>query len=318
MPCILKDAHGGGWRDVYVCSSIEELIDFYDESGKLTMVVQEYIKWDQFVRCLCIGQENILPIKYDPKQRKYHVEHEHLSPEVGARVVDDALRRNPPVFLDGKVGHPEAILLEPLARVQDRLVLSLRRDDVAPTILVEPRGALDGQIVRLGRAGGPDELLRVALDERGDLLHASALPVHGRAIAENQPLALRCGDTLTHLALRYAGHRRQLRRRQAWVPLEQLQKLGSSCDWERTRFTMDGVEGDAAIDFRTEGSGGGSTFMRLRETSNTPPNGAGDAMHLYFKDDKLIIQFNDGGTIRYKYLDLTGTGVTWQHSTSAP
>ena len=26
LPCILKDAHGGGWRGVYVCHSIEELI----------------------------------------------------------------------------------------------------------------------------------------------------------------------------------------------------------------------------------------------------------------------------------------------------
>ncbi|HEY0305030.1 MAG TPA: hypothetical protein VGC44_08650 [Longimicrobiales bacterium] len=90
MPCILKDAHGGGWKDVYVCNTLDELIAHYNESGRLTMVVQEFIKWDHFVRCLCIGQEEILPIKYDPKERKYHVEHDHLSPELGARVVDDA------------------------------------------------------------------------------------------------------------------------------------------------------------------------------------------------------------------------------------
>jgi hypothetical protein len=92
MPCILKDAHGGGWKDVYVCHSLEELIRNYDGSGQLTMIVQEFIKWDHFVRCLCIGQEEILPIKYDPKERKYHVEHDHLSPELGDRVVADALK----------------------------------------------------------------------------------------------------------------------------------------------------------------------------------------------------------------------------------
>ena len=43
LPCILKDAHGGGWRDVYVCYSLEELIHHYDHSGLLTMVVQEFI-----------------------------------------------------------------------------------------------------------------------------------------------------------------------------------------------------------------------------------------------------------------------------------
>ena len=90
MPCILKDAHGGGWKEVYVCRSKEELIHHYDHSGLLTMIVQEYIEWDQFVRCLCLGQEDILPIKYDPRERRYHVEHEHLSPELGQRIVDDA------------------------------------------------------------------------------------------------------------------------------------------------------------------------------------------------------------------------------------
>lgn len=90
MPCILKDAHGGGWKEVYVCRSKEELIHHYDHSGLLTMIVQEFIEWDQFVRCLCLGQEDILPIKYDPRERRYHVEHEHLSPELGKRIIEDS------------------------------------------------------------------------------------------------------------------------------------------------------------------------------------------------------------------------------------
>ena len=47
MPCILKDAHGGGWKEVHVCRSLEELIDHYDRSGLLTMVVQEFIEWER-------------------------------------------------------------------------------------------------------------------------------------------------------------------------------------------------------------------------------------------------------------------------------
>jgi hypothetical protein len=91
MPCILKDAHGGGWRDVYVCKSLDELIAHYNSSGRLQMVVQEFIRWEQFVRCLVIGQEDVLPMRYDPGERRYHVEHEHLSRELGARVVEDSL-----------------------------------------------------------------------------------------------------------------------------------------------------------------------------------------------------------------------------------
>jgi hypothetical protein len=91
LPCVLKDAHGGGWRDVYICHSLEELIRSYDESGRMTMVVQEFIHWDHFVRCIALGQEEVLPIKYDPGERRYHVEHEHLSPELGRRIVEDSL-----------------------------------------------------------------------------------------------------------------------------------------------------------------------------------------------------------------------------------
>src|SRR5882672_1401286 len=54
------------------------------------MIVQEFIEWDQFVRCLALGQKEVLPMKYDPKERRYLVEHEHLSPELGERIVKDS------------------------------------------------------------------------------------------------------------------------------------------------------------------------------------------------------------------------------------
>ena len=91
LPCILKDAHGGGWRDVFVCRSMDEVIHHYDSSGLLTMVLQEFIEWEHYVRCLVLGQEHVMPMKYDPKERRYLVEHAHLSPELGKRIVEDSL-----------------------------------------------------------------------------------------------------------------------------------------------------------------------------------------------------------------------------------
>lgn len=92
LPCVLKDAHGGGWKDVFICRSLGELIDHYDRSGLRTMIVQEFIDWDQFVRCICLGQEEILPIRYDPRERKYILDHAYLTPATGERVVADALK----------------------------------------------------------------------------------------------------------------------------------------------------------------------------------------------------------------------------------
>lgn len=92
LPCVLKDAHGGGWKNVSVCHSLDELIWHYNQSGLLTMVVQEFIRWDHYVRCVCLGQEEVLPIKYDPHARRYLVEHKHLGDELGRRVVADSLK----------------------------------------------------------------------------------------------------------------------------------------------------------------------------------------------------------------------------------
>lgn len=38
----------------------------------------------------------------------------------------------------------------------------------------------------------------------------------------------------------------------------------------------------------------------------------------YMKGSKLIFSYNDAGTVRFKYLDMSGTGVTWVHTTTPP
>jgi hypothetical protein len=93
MPAVLKPHWGGGWKDVTVVRSIEELWAAYNRSGTQTMIVQEYIAWEHYVRCVCIGQERVLPIRYDPHapfHRRYVVDHEHLSSRLGARILNDA------------------------------------------------------------------------------------------------------------------------------------------------------------------------------------------------------------------------------------
>lgn len=91
LPCILKDAHGGGWRSVYVCHSIEELIRYYDGSGLLTMIAQQYIEWDHYVRCMCLGRKDVLVMPYDTRERKYIPDPNYLPKKLHDRVVKDSL-----------------------------------------------------------------------------------------------------------------------------------------------------------------------------------------------------------------------------------
>lgn len=90
FPVILKDAHGGGWKEVHVCRSMQELWNAYNQSGLLTMVLQEFIKWDDYIRCMCLGQEDILVMKYDPNNRRYLPP--ELSAELYQRIVDDCIK----------------------------------------------------------------------------------------------------------------------------------------------------------------------------------------------------------------------------------
>jgi hypothetical protein len=89
LPVVLKDAHGGGWKEVYVVHSIEELVWRYNQSGLLTMIVQEFIKWDNYARCMCLGQDEIYVMKYDPSARRYYEDHD-FPPELYNRIVEDS------------------------------------------------------------------------------------------------------------------------------------------------------------------------------------------------------------------------------------
>src|ERR671935_2847743 len=45
LPAVLKPNTGGGWRDVFIVGSIDELLRAYDGTGQKTMILQEFIGW---------------------------------------------------------------------------------------------------------------------------------------------------------------------------------------------------------------------------------------------------------------------------------
>jgi hypothetical protein len=89
-PAILKPFSGGGWKHVYKVHNREELLEAFDKTSPYCMTLQEFIDFTQYVRCFTFGKTDIVPVHYDPRGRRYLVDHNYLSAELGARIVQDA------------------------------------------------------------------------------------------------------------------------------------------------------------------------------------------------------------------------------------
>jgi len=94
FPAFIKPADGGGWKHVTKCDTAADVLRAYDESGTLAMTLQQFIDFDEYVRCICIGKDFILPIKYDPKRRCYIEVDNFLPKPLMQRVIDDAHKLN--------------------------------------------------------------------------------------------------------------------------------------------------------------------------------------------------------------------------------
>ena len=93
-PAILKPYSGGGWKHVYKVHDKQELLAAYDGTAPYCMTLQEFIDFDQYVRCFTFGKTDIVPVAYDPRERRYLVQHDFLDADLGARVVRDAQTLN--------------------------------------------------------------------------------------------------------------------------------------------------------------------------------------------------------------------------------
>ena len=99
MPAILKPFDGGGWKNVSRVNSLEELWAEYEKTGTLCMTLQQFIDFDQFVRCYCIGQEEVMVMAYDPRKpylsgEQYIHNPDYLEPKLHERVVKDVRTLN--------------------------------------------------------------------------------------------------------------------------------------------------------------------------------------------------------------------------------
>jgi glutathione synthase/RimK-type ligase-like ATP-grasp enzyme len=96
FPLYLKPHQGGGWRGVHRVHNLPELLSVYDRTGTQTLLAQEEIAWVQYVRCIVVGQEEVLPALWDP--RRSHLERYSraaesmpaLKKELEKRLVEDS------------------------------------------------------------------------------------------------------------------------------------------------------------------------------------------------------------------------------------
>ncbi len=71
FPAVLKPVNGYAWRNVYFVNNIEELKEIYKQTGSETMLLQEKVNYEEYVRAFVVGKKAVLPVKYLPSERKY-------------------------------------------------------------------------------------------------------------------------------------------------------------------------------------------------------------------------------------------------------
>lgn len=67
FPAYMKPFSGGGWKNVYRLTSVEEFFDRHAETGQLVMLLQEEIVFEEYYRCYCIGGKHVRIMPYEPR-----------------------------------------------------------------------------------------------------------------------------------------------------------------------------------------------------------------------------------------------------------
>lgn len=67
FPAYMKPFSGGGWKNVYKLTSMEDFFDKHGETGELVMLLQEEIVFDEYYRCYCIGGKHVRIMPYEPR-----------------------------------------------------------------------------------------------------------------------------------------------------------------------------------------------------------------------------------------------------------
>jgi glutathione synthase/RimK-type ligase-like ATP-grasp enzyme len=97
FPAVLKPAIGGGNKNIHIVNSMDELLQAYDQSGDLLMVLEECIEYENYVRCWVFGGRHVQVSRYNhrlPRAERYVAGFEGITSELQDRIVQDCLTLN--------------------------------------------------------------------------------------------------------------------------------------------------------------------------------------------------------------------------------
>lgn len=67
FPAYMKPFAGGGWKNVYKLTDMDDFFDKYAETGELVMMLQEEIIFEEYYRCYCVGGKHVRIMSYEPR-----------------------------------------------------------------------------------------------------------------------------------------------------------------------------------------------------------------------------------------------------------
>lgn len=91
VPAIFKEVRSGGRRFSARVHSVDDLIQRYDESGTLTMILQELIENGEDVHSFVIGNEHVLTLRYSNEEKRYLDDDSFIDTDARERLAQSAL-----------------------------------------------------------------------------------------------------------------------------------------------------------------------------------------------------------------------------------
>jgi glutathione synthase/RimK-type ligase-like ATP-grasp enzyme len=85
FPAYMKPFAGGGWKNVYRITDMDDFFLKHAETGQLVMLLQEEISFEEYYRCYCIGGTQVHIMSYEPRH-PFHLRYKADFNPTGARL----------------------------------------------------------------------------------------------------------------------------------------------------------------------------------------------------------------------------------------